>query len=48
MFFILVPITKHIAFNIQNKIKYKSYYTKNMLKIRFIGYTIIGGYSIIK
>ena len=42
----MIPLTRHLAFNIQKNPFLKSYYTKNMLKIRFVGYSYFGLYVI--
>jgi hypothetical protein len=41
MISIMIPITKHIAYNIQKHPKLKNYYTKNMFKLRVFGFTSI-------
>ena len=42
----MIPITRHLAFNIQKVPTLKSYYTKNMLKLRFLGYSSLTFYII--
>lgn len=41
MISIIIPITKHVAFNIQKCPTLKNYYTKTMFKIRGVGFTSI-------